>query len=349
MGKTASYQPDALEEAHESCADPTGKREVKYPFAFKELDWEAYHRFRPLYPNSMFNMWLSYHQDLGNGTFQSAHDIGAGPGPVARRLVHRFDRVIVSDAGEANLVAAKHMLSFSAPPAEIRSKCTFIHSPAESVHKSIPPSSIDFASVAMAFHYFDAPNAIKSIAATLRPGGTLAAVTYGFMLKFPDHPALEKMWYRVASKESLRLIKEGLFPAAVKGLAAAMSGLDFVPLPVELFKPGARRIWVNVDEADERPLYFVDEDHSCWEPAPNRIGPPDSREYVKDQSWRRKADADWLRGFLASCQMGFGQQTWDTNEWKELEAAVLSAGRQVTVEWPVAMILATRNDKPVIW
>lgn len=36
---------------------PNGRREVKYPFAFKGLDWEAYHRFRPLYPDSMFNMW----------------------------------------------------------------------------------------------------------------------------------------------------------------------------------------------------------------------------------------------------------------------------------------------------
>lgn len=201
----------------------------------------------------------------------------------------------------------------------------------------------------MAFHYFDAPNAIKSVAATLRPGATLAAVTYGFKLRFPGHPVLDDLWYRAASKESLRLIKEGLFPAAVKGLAAAMSGLDFVPLPLGLFRPGARRIMVNADEGDERPLYFVDEERSCWEPAPNRVGPADSREFIKDQSWRRKADTAWLRGFLASCQMGFGQQTWDTDEWKDLESAVLSAGGQVTVEWPVAMILATRNDQPVVW
>lgn len=200
----------------------------------------------------------------------------------------------------------------------------------------------------MAFHYFDAPNAIKSIAATLKPDATLAAVTYGFKLRFPDHPVLEELWYRVASKESLRLIREGLFPAAVKGLAAAMSGLDFVPLPEELFRPGAKRMMVNAEEADDRPLYFVDED-PCWEPAPNRVGPLDEREFIKDQSWRQKADAAWLRGFLASCQMGFGQQTWETDEWKELENMVSSAGGHVIVEWPVAMILATRNDKPVVW
>ena len=200
----------------------------------------------------------------------------------------------------------------------------------------------------MAFHYFNAPDAIKSIASTLKPGATLAAVTYGFKLRFPGHPGLDELWYRIASKESLRLVREGLFPAAVQGLAAAMSGLDFVPLPEELFT-SARRIMVNVDEGDERPLYFVDEDRSCWEPAPNRVGPSDSREFISDKSWRRNSDVAWLRGFLASCQMGFGDQTWQTDEWRKLESEVLSVGGQVTVEWPVAMILATRNDKPVIW
>ncbi|KAL2274998.1 hypothetical protein FJTKL_02599 [Diaporthe vaccinii] len=349
MGRLVSYPPNALEEAHEADMSPNGKREVKYPFAFKNLDWEEYHRFRPLYPDSMFSMWLSYHRNQCNGIFRSAHDVGAGPGPVARRLLHHFDEVVVSDAGKANIEAAKGMLSFSASPAEHGSKRTFIHSPAEFIHNSVPLSSIDFASVAMAFHYFNAPVAIKSIAATLKPGATLVAVTYGFKLRFPGHPDLEELWYRVASKESLRLIRKGLFPAAVKGLAAAMSGLDFVPLPVEFFRPGARRIMVNADESDERPLYFVDEDRSCWEPAPNCIGPSDSREFVRDESWRRRADAPWLRGFLASSQMGFEQQTWDTDEWKELESLVLSAGGQVIVEWPVAMILATRNDEPVIW
>lgn len=57
MGKLVSYPPTALEEAHEADVSPNGRREVKYPFAFKGLDWEAYHCFRPVYPDSMFNMW----------------------------------------------------------------------------------------------------------------------------------------------------------------------------------------------------------------------------------------------------------------------------------------------------
>lgn len=200
----------------------------------------------------------------------------------------------------------------------------------------------------MAFHYFDAEAAIRSIAAMLKPGGTLAAVTYGFRLKFPGRPELERLWYQAASKESLRLIREGLFPTAVRGLANAMSGLDFVPLPTELFRPGARRIQVNVEEHEQRPLCFVDEDRS-WEPAQSRERSTDVRKFTKDESWRREADVEWLKGFLASCQMGFGQKTWETDEWRELETVVRCAGGKVTVEWPVAIVLATRNDKPVVW
>lgn len=77
-----SYDPTppctALEEAHEACETRDGKREVKYPFAFKNLDWDEYHRYRPRYPDSMLKIWLHYHRDHGNGTFQCAHDIGAG-------------------------------------------------------------------------------------------------------------------------------------------------------------------------------------------------------------------------------------------------------------------------------
>lgn len=67
----------ALEQAHEASELTDGRREVRYPFAFKNLDWDAYHRYRPQYPDSMIKTWLDYHSEHG-GKFQCAHDIGAG-------------------------------------------------------------------------------------------------------------------------------------------------------------------------------------------------------------------------------------------------------------------------------
>lgn len=202
----------------------------------------------------------------------------------------------------------------------------------------------------MAFHYFDAPAAIRSIAATLKPGGTLAAVTYGFNLRFPGRPEMEKLWDEAVNKETLRLLRGGcLFPAAVRGMAAAMAGLDFVPLPVELFEPGAIRLLINTNPTEKQPLGFVQEDPSCWEPVPDRIGPTDVCKTVQDDQndWRRMADMTWLRSFLTSCKMGFGQTTWEMEEWRALEGMVYDEGGEVLVEWPVALILATRNGRSV--
>lgn len=273
-----------------------------------------------------------------------------GPGTLSIRLGHLFDRVVVSDAGQANIAAAEKNLKPSAPPGQPH-KFTFLHSPAEQLRAAVAPSSVDLACVGMAFHYFEAPAAIRALAATLRPGGTLAAATYGFRLRFPGHPGLARLWRRAAGAAALHLLRaRRLFPAAVRGLAAAVAGLDAVPLPTELFEPGALRILVNggsEEEEEEHPLCFVDEDRSCWEPAPVRIGATDVCRAVVDENWRRVADVDWLRGFLAGTQMGFGRETWESAEWRRLEEVVGAApGGQVLVEWPVAMILATRNDKP---
>lgn len=76
-----SYDPapqhTALEDAHEATLSRDGRREVKYPFAFRNHDWDEYHRYRPRYPDSMLKMWTSYHRERG-GEFRCAHDVGAG-------------------------------------------------------------------------------------------------------------------------------------------------------------------------------------------------------------------------------------------------------------------------------
>ncbi len=65
-----------LEARHEADVKD-GKQDIKYVFAFKNLDWDAYHLYRPVYPESMWAMWFNYHKSH-NGVFGTAHDIGAG-------------------------------------------------------------------------------------------------------------------------------------------------------------------------------------------------------------------------------------------------------------------------------
>lgn len=118
-------------------------------------------------------------------------------------------------------------------------------------------------------------------------------MTYRFRLHVPGFAALESLWYAAVSKASLLLLREGhLFPAAVRGLAGAMAGLDFVPLPLDLFEPGAVRMLINTDGEQQQPLRFVDEDQSCWKPAPKRVGPTDSKQLIRDNNWRHQADEE---------------------------------------------------------
>lgn len=261
-----------------------------------------------------------------------------GPGTAATVIGQHFEKIFVSDAGASNLATAEATLT-------PREKFTFHQGPAEKTAEWLPPASVDFTSICMAFHYMDSVSTVRAVAQTLEPGATFAAATYGFRLLFPENPRAEELWYRATSRETLRLMREGkLFPAAVRGLARAMTGLDFVAFPPDLFEEGVRRVYINVAKDEKRPLYFVDNEPGLWEEAQTFVAPTDVQEYVQDPTWGRQADAAWLRGFLASSQMGFDDTTWALEEWKELEAIVGSGPNgTIKVEWPVAITLATRK------
>ena len=256
-----------------------------------------------------------------------------GPGTAAKILAYFFPHVFVSDAGQNNIESAKNFLVPS-------SDFTFRHAPAE--EEWLPSESVDFASACMCMHYMDVDAAVRNVAKSLRPGGTFAAATYSFMLKFPGHPRLADLWYDILSAESDRFVETGhLFPAAIKGCAKANTGLDWVPLPEDLFQPGALRLQINIDDGEERPFMFVKPSATGFVLPDPRIGPADVVKHVKDDSWSRACNVDWLKGFLVSCRMGFGEETWAMEGWKELEGIIRDAGGEVEVKWPVAVILAT--------
>ena len=194
-------------------------------------------------------------------------------------------------------------------------------------------------------HYMDPDRAVRAVATTLKPNGTLAAVTYSFRLRFPGNERAEKLWYDSLNRETGRLIREGkLFPAALKGMSQAFTGLDFVGIPNHLYKD-VRRIYINIEPQQEGCAFrMVDPSHETVLLAPSKIGEEEKKDYIKDSSWGKEVDGIWLRGFVASSQMGFDDTSWATEEWRELEDIIATApGGKVRVLWPVAMLLATRR------
>ncbi len=120
-----------------------------------------YARFRPTYPEALFT-WLATvapDRDL-------AWDCAAGNGQATLDLVRHFARVIATDASRAQIDAA-----LPHPNVEYRV------APAEA--SGLPEAAVDLITVAQALHWFDLDRFYAEARRVLKPGGILAAWTYG--------------------------------------------------------------------------------------------------------------------------------------------------------------------------
>lgn len=327
----------------------TRQEDPHYAFASKVIDWHEYLVYRPFYPSSMWEAWLRYHESHG-GRFEAAHDIGAGmrtnrtpnrpvnlmsepgPGVASLELSKYFSHVFVSDAGELNIAEAKQNLQ----PSE---KFTCSQVPAEV--SWLADASIDFACICMALHFMDPDVAIRNAAKTIRSGGTLAICTYSFKLSFPGCRKLERLWLEVITV-AVRSFMAGEYciPRAIEGLRRVMIGLDYASFPEELFSH-VQRLQINVNNK-QKPFCFFDDDE--FKHAESNVQAQEQVHQTVDDSWRREVDVDWLKGILASSNLGMTEEQYDMPSWRELQRIIDEemAGK-VTIEWPVAMIMATRK------
>ena len=122
-----------------------------------ELAADAYERGRPDYPAAAID-WLVERLDLRPG--RTVVDLAAGTGKLTRLLVPSGAEVIAVE-----------------PIAEMRAKIENAHvleGTAEAI--PLPDESTDAVTVAQAFHWFRAEEALAEIRRVLRPGGGLALV-----------------------------------------------------------------------------------------------------------------------------------------------------------------------------
>lgn len=138
----------------------------------------AYAEHRPRYPDALFE-WLAE----VSPTREFAWDCATGSGQAAVALAARFDRVLGTDASAAQIAAAEEH-----PRVEYRV------APAEA--SGLPDASVDLVTVAQALHWFDRPAFYAEVRRVLRPGGLVAAWTYGAsVFEDPRADAVHRRFY----------------------------------------------------------------------------------------------------------------------------------------------------------
>jgi SAM-dependent methyltransferase len=138
----------------------------------------AYAAYRPAYPDALFD-WLAALAP----SRRLAWDCATGSGQAAVALAQRFERVVASDASEAQLAAA--------PPAERVEYAVF---PAEQA--ALGDASVDLVTVAQALHWFDLERFYAEVRRVLVPGGVLAVWAYELFRVTPAVDAVIEAWYR---------------------------------------------------------------------------------------------------------------------------------------------------------
>jgi SAM-dependent methyltransferase len=119
----------------------------------------AYEVARPGYPDEAVAI---LRDEVGVASGTRVLDLAAGTGKLTRRLVELGADVLAVEP----VAAMRAQLEAAVPGVEV------VDGAAEAI--PIPDRSVDVVAVAQAFHWFDAPAALREIARVLRPGGRLA-------------------------------------------------------------------------------------------------------------------------------------------------------------------------------
>jgi SAM-dependent methyltransferase len=136
-----------------------------------------YARFRPLYPEALYEYLFSLTPSRG-----AAWDAGTGNGQVAAQLATAFRHVYATDISASQLEKA-------AP----RENVTYRVCRAEST--GFPDDSFDLITVAQALHWFDFNAFYAEVTRVARPGAVLAVWGYNLLHIEPAVDALVREFY----------------------------------------------------------------------------------------------------------------------------------------------------------
>ena len=325
-------------------------------------DWELYKRAGPIYPAALEQLIMKHHQKHSN-SWQLAHDIGAGSGIYSPTLARFFRHIHISDPTASGLATSRQVLSaWSIEHPKKRGRFSFSVCNPEQAADCVADASVDLAIITESAHWSSDPEAmVRSIAQTLAPGGTLAIITHRPISNVVGNEKVKEAVARLFDAWGRRPwdVACGGGTGSTKSRQQMSLGLDFVPLPDELFKHDeTRRITINTHGA-ARELFRVPEaegedtpmsPNEMWDIPSSRANEKEKRqEYGQNddvgRGWRHEVGWESFRSRIAMFD-GPGVLRKLEPELKEVQELVMRTspnGWTVVIEWAVAVVLATRK------
>jgi SAM-dependent methyltransferase len=293
---------------------------------------------------------MDYHHK-NSKSWQMAHDMGSGSGLYSPILARYFRHVHVSDPSPAGLSTSRKLLSaWSAENKKSRGRFTFSVSKPEQGHDTSADRTVDMVIMMEGAHFTSPEAMVRSAAQSLSKDGTLALVTYSPICRITGNPA--------ANDAVQRLFKAwGTQPWAVvcgddaRGQKQFSLGLDFVPVPDDLFDQSkTRRITINTQYKGS--AAFQVPTATAADVSDSKIHNGERRhdyssENADDQAkgWRQEVGPEFFRSLTAALMGQQATQKFDEH-FKEIQKIAHETspnGLMLTVEWTVAVVLATRR------
>ncbi len=169
---------------------------------------QTYAQYRPKYPEEIYAYLASLAPERS-----LAWDCGTGNGQAAVGLANYFDKVFATDASAEQISRA-----YPHPKVDYHTE------PAE--HISLPDSSADLVTVAVAIHWFNFDEFYREVMRVLKPNGILAAWTYNLTEISPEIDAIIKDYYFNTLN--------GFWPNRIRYLE---EGYKTIPFPFEEITP----------------------------------------------------------------------------------------------------------------
>ena len=300
-----------------------------------EANWSSYGKFRPPYPDDLFDIIYQHHKANG-GRFGTAHDAGCGPGITAARFAGAFSKVLCSDYSAQAVESARKNLCPNGHTVH-STELVFQHSPAEDM-LWIPSSSVDLVTMSECIHWTDTAKTVESIARTLRPGGTFACWYYTDP-RFPSAPDVQRV-YDIVLAHWVKL-RASWSKESERTLWIENSGYDCIALPRDQgWTTKIRRIKFNTDGKTSA---FERDRARTWIKHPSQIGPDEALEFVENaREWEMQVDAKWLEGWFRSLMPKIQEEIL-VEHMPMLKEIIGRTGGQVRARWPVVLILATKE------